>query len=289
MEPIVLVRTNPNPGGIAGTVRNARDNTPVANAHVLFFPLQPGAVHPANDMTLTDASGNYKFDSLATGTYGLVSYGTNFQVTTRSGISVGDSVKYGQDFYLSPTGGTAVIRIVLTWGSSPPDLDAHLTGPDTAGGRFHVYWNNRLNPDVAPYAGLDVDNTTDGGFPETITITRLNAGNYRFSVHDYTDKDSASTTKLGASGATVVLYDSTSVQTFYVPSGTGNLWTVFELSGNIANPTVIVRNSLSFVSDPTTILSPPTGPVVAGAAGGPATDARLIGQAVRAHAKQRKP
>ncbi len=97
---------------------------------------------------------------------------------------------------------------MLTWGSEPEDLDAHLTGPNASDdGRFHVYWPNgsRGSTDVAPFSKLDLDDTSGAG-PETITIGQLNSGVYRYSVHDFTNAHKAASTALGSSGAKGELY-----------------------------------------------------------------------------------
>jgi hypothetical protein len=64
------------------------------------------------------------------------------------------------------------ILVRLDWGSTPSDLDSHLSGPDLAGGRFHCFFVDR-NP--VPYVALDADDVTAFG-PETITISRSPAG-----------------------------------------------------------------------------------------------------------------
>ncbi len=39
--------------------------------------------------------------------------------------------------------GEPLVQMVLQWGDLPRDLDSHLTGPQTAGARFHVYYGSR--------------------------------------------------------------------------------------------------------------------------------------------------
>ena len=51
-------------------------------------------------------------------------------------------------------------RVILTWGSSPSDLDSHLEGPG-----YHVFYSNKTGKN----AELDVDDTTSYG-PETVTF-----------------------------------------------------------------------------------------------------------------------
>jgi len=146
-------------------------------------------------------------------------------------------------------------RIVLQWGDAPPDgvappdLDAHLTGPFGPETRFHVFYAAPGNLAAAPFAALDRDDT-DGAGPETITISQLTPGGlYRFSVHDFTNRNSPTSLALGTqSGATVTLYlaSSPTPQVFTVPNAQGTLWTVFELEDGIVTP----KNTMTFESDP---------------------------------------
>jgi hypothetical protein len=78
------------------------------------------------------------------------------------------------------------IQIVLNWGSRPedvPDVDSHLfcacTKPTA-----HVYFNSKNHATPDHNADLDVDDT-DGGGPETITVTNPPPGQYLFWAHDY--------------------------------------------------------------------------------------------------------
>lgn len=115
------------------------------------------------------------------------------------------------------------IRVVLTWGSTPADLDSHLWFPNN-----HVYFSNK----VGTKANLDVDDT-DGYGPETITIQEKKYGSeYYYAVHDFTNRSSTSSTQMSKSNATVFVYVGQSlVRTYYVPKNkTGNLWTVFKVT-----------------------------------------------------------
>jgi hypothetical protein len=168
---------------------------------------------------------------------------------------------------------------VLTWGASPNDLDSHLTGPNADGSRFHVYYASRGSLTLAPFAKLDVDDVSGFG-PETMTITQMNAGTYRYSVHDFSNRSSATSTALRSSGAKVQVYTPAGLaQTFFVPNQAGTLWTVFELSGTLANPLILGTNLMSFTSDPGAITSPP---MLSGRA---TTDALLISRAAAQNSK----
>ncbi|GGA47567.1 tetratricopeptide repeat protein [Dyella nitratireducens] len=116
------------------------------------------------------------------------------------------------------------LRVVLSWGAQPPDLDLHVAFPNN-----HVYWRSKRGTD----ANLDIDHVDSYG-PETITLERKHQGDtYVFAVHDYTDRDHADTMALANSQAKVFVYVGQSlVRSYYVPHNqAGNLWTVFRITG----------------------------------------------------------
>ena len=125
-------------------------------------------------------------------------------------------------------------QMILTWGTSPRDLDSHLTGPSAdASGRFHVYYASRGSVTASPFANLDTDDTSGLG-PEVVTITRVSAGRYRYAVHNYTGQTG---TGIEASGATVVMVvpGLGYLQRFAVPTANpanGNVWRVADLVSN---------------------------------------------------------
>lgn len=117
------------------------------------------------------------------------------------------------------------IRVVLSWGRSPMDLDSHF-----AFGRDHVYFNQRYGSD----SNLDVDDT-DGFGPETITLEKKHLGeSYVYAVHDFSNINQPQSTGLSNSQAKVFVYIGSSlVRTYYVPRNqVGNLWTVFRITAN---------------------------------------------------------
>lgn len=117
------------------------------------------------------------------------------------------------------------MRVVLTWGKNPADLDSHLMFP---GG--HIYFLNKEGED----ANLDVDDTNSYG-PETVTITKKHFGDtYTYAVQDYTNKGNPSRAGLSTSNAKVFVYVGSSlVRSYSVPVGQGgNIWTVFKLNPN---------------------------------------------------------
>ena len=78
---------------------------------------------------------------------------------------------------------------------------------------------------------------------------RLVAGPYRYSVHDYTNRNSSTSTGLAGSGATVkVFYYDGREYTFNVPNQPGTVWNVFEINGTTGAITAL--NQMEFESNP---------------------------------------
>ena len=133
------------------------------------------------------------------------------------------------------------IRIVLTWGETPRDLDSHLVGPGVDGIRFHVYYAQRNyyqdgtydSSDSLNAVDLDYDDKTSYG-PEITTIHTLTPGTYYFYVHDFSNGSSSSSTEMANSGATVKIYrgsSNTLVGSYTVDSSSsGTYWNVCELN-----------------------------------------------------------
>ncbi|AIS15574.1 tetratricopeptide repeat protein [Pseudomonas chlororaphis subsp. aurantiaca] len=117
------------------------------------------------------------------------------------------------------------LRVVLTWGATPSDLDSHMIFPGN-----NIYFRNQQGED----AHLDVDDI-DGYGPETITLEKKHYGeSYVYAVHDYSNQTRPESRQLAASQAKVFVYMGQSlVRTYYVPQDrSGNLWTVFRMTGN---------------------------------------------------------
>ena len=123
------------------------------------------------------------------------------------------------------------LRIVLTWGSEPNDLDSHLLGTSADGEDYHVYYSDReYYENGTMVAGLDLDDTSSYG-PETITVNKMNEnGVYSYYVHDYSNDYLDDSYELSYSGATVSVYSGAALIAKYsVPAGKiGTLWHVFD-------------------------------------------------------------
>lgn len=118
------------------------------------------------------------------------------------------------------------MRIVLSWGESPLDIDSHLSYQ----GGYVCYYKKE-----ASQANLDVDDTNSYG-PETITITKKIEGKkYVYAVHNFSDKDLANNSNLSNySGAKVYVYiGNTLIKTYTVPTQKkGNIWIPFIIDEN---------------------------------------------------------
>ena len=117
------------------------------------------------------------------------------------------------------------LRVVLTWGKAPRDLDSHMIFPGN-----NIFFRNKKGTD----AELDVDDTDSYG-PETITLQKKHYGeSYVYAVHDYSNSGYPNSSELSNSEAKVFVYMGQSlVRTYYVPQNrTGNLWTVFRMTGS---------------------------------------------------------
>jgi hypothetical protein len=182
----------------------------------------------------------------ATGADGSVTTLSNgaFSIEISSGLQVISFSKFGYVFYdlyvyviandtvtlsedvvgYTPLGDDE-IRIVLTWGSYPGDLDSHLYITKISD---EVYYYDELASDGS--ANLDWDDT-DGYGPETITITTQLSGDYYYSVYNYDEVGSFITTK-----AIVKVYNSSGLWRTYEADdisgdGTQDWWRVFKLNG----------------------------------------------------------
>ncbi len=238
-------------GSASGYIYNALNGNPVAGVTLSFRPGINSTTGTISGSTTSLSNGSYSITSLETGNYTVEASKTGYITTYFSVIIIGGQNTGGQNGVITPDLDDTEVRIVLTWGQTPRDLDSHITGPNLAGGRFHVYYGNRnYYYDNMLYCNLDVDDVTSYG-PETVTIYHQSEGMYRYSVHDYTNRHSTDSYILSNSGAIVRVYFGAELQqTFYVPTNRiGTLWTVFELVNGVIYPI----NAMTNVSNPGTI------------------------------------
>lgn len=83
-----------------------------------------------------------------------------------------------------------------------------------------------------------------------MTINNVGDGLYRYSVHDYTNRSSTSSTALSFSGAKVKVYIGDEVKEFNVPQNrVGTLWEVFVIENGVFK----LINEMTSHSSPSTI------------------------------------
>ncbi len=212
----VIERDNPicgdDDGSLSGRIVDATNGAAIEGVTVTLSGT-------AQRTTATGSDGTYSFADLPAGPYAVTAEKDDYITEMREASVAGSPVVV--NIVMSPTIHGSQYRIVLTWGTTPRDLDSHLW----VGDDYHVYYSTPGSSSSPPYAELDRDHT-DGEGPETITIHQL-TGPYKYAVHNFTG-----TPSLTASNAIVRVYTGSQlVRTFTVPtSGSGLWWYVFDMS-----------------------------------------------------------
>ena len=241
LEPVLQVDVSRSgPGTVTGRVISALDATGVPSATVR---LRRGInVTTGNTVATvtTSADGHYQVVNLAAGNYTAEASKTSWGTGYSTVLCIGQQTTTAREISLTPVLPSGVTRIVLTWGTSPADLDSHLDGPLPDGSRFHLYFPHAEVNNGSPwpqFVTLDRDDTYQEG-PETTTILQQIAGTYWFAVHDWSNQYSSSSLALSRSGARVQVFrGSQQIADFHVPTNQGGtLWTVFELTGSSITP-----------------------------------------------------
>lgn len=170
--------------------------------------------------------------SLVSGMY-TVQISKEGYVDTYETIFVSGSSENLTQLYLSKQLNENELRIVLTWGETPNDLDSHLFTPGNMGQQdedYHVAYYQKDLPDGS--ASLDVDER-EGYGPETVTIDSVKEGQYKYYVADFSNCSCGNedSYEMSRSHAAVRVYGKDGlIQTFYVPANRrGVLWEVFEI------------------------------------------------------------
>ncbi|MGB0453744.1 MAG: carboxypeptidase regulatory-like domain-containing protein [Bacteriovoracaceae bacterium] len=220
-------------GDISGKVSDASDGSAISDATVTHVS--------SGDTDTTDGSGNYSFTGLSDGNHVFTfAQGTYTSQSVTVTIDCNETAN-GNVSLLNATLSTNKITIVLSWGTSPSDLDSHLYIPQTASSTYHRYYANKntdTNIDAAPFSNLDYDHTGGTG-PETITVRFQSSATdyprtYRYFVNNYSHSNNGSNDHFKDSEAVVRVYkDGTLSNTFNVStSDESNYWHVFDMSSN---------------------------------------------------------
>jgi len=246
LDAVPMVPVTTGNGIITGIVRDATRNAAIqTTATVQLFSGQNTISGTPIATVFSATDGSYTYSNVPPGTYTIVAKASGFSDGSRTGVSVGGGqITPRQDLFLSPTGSAILLRVVLSWGALPSDLDSYLSGPNGVGGTFTINYSNRGSCSALPFACLDVDVTTGYG-PETIAVTRLTGGQrYVYQVHNFTDDGLPNSSTLARSSARVDVFSATGlIQSFAVPSGVGTLWSVFDWDGTTIRPINTISNN----------------------------------------------
>ena len=216
---------------LSGKVIDAATGSYITGATLKFYE-GSGAYGDAIEIT-TDSFGKYSIGLQNSGNHTIVVskegyIEENFQVYISSGGN-----EMTKDFAISSKLEEDQIRLVLTWGALPTDLDSYLVGTTSTGRSINISFMNMIARDSSNVlAQLDVDDMTGYG-PETITLNAVD-GTYEYYVKDYTGSGTMS-----SSGAQVKIYKGSSlVEVINVCSGLRNDWSVCR----IVRGTITVTN-----------------------------------------------
>lgn len=222
----------PDANSISGEVIDAVTGERLSNAAVNLHVSEDGAPGTIIASFLTNYEGRFIFLNLEPGAYVITGTVYGYAGGERQATLTRNAVLAHQDLVLSPLLEDDDIRIILTWGKDPEDLEAHLTAPNAEGCRHHCfYWNQEI-----PGANLDLDDRHSYG-PETITITDLVSGAYRYYVHNFTNRSNLNNYSLAYYGAEVRVYRAGEAEplVFKTPPDRytrGTVWHVFDLDGD---------------------------------------------------------
>lgn len=183
-----------------------------------------GVDYSGTSTATADSAGNFTIALRRSSVATLVAQsGTRLSNTVRFSGSANDST-LSPCLTLGQAG--AGLTMKLTWGARPSDLDSHLYTPSGA----QVYFSSRGSLAGAPFANLDVDDTSSYG-PEVVTISRLMVGTYTYFVRNYSGYSSG---PIAAASARVELSIPGRAVELVTPPATGelsstNYWVLFAL------------------------------------------------------------
>jgi len=252
---MTLLADNCSAGTVAGTITDAVSGNAVSGVSLSVRNGWNATSGSTTGTTTTTANnGTYTLSSMNAGGYTIEASKSGY-ITTSFNVNVCGNLT-NQNTNISESLNSDSMRIVLHWGNLANNvvsiLDSHLTGPDNNTSRFHIYWNastavtgRHQDPDNFYYytnayqcnscttvqasdnVSLDRDDMDGPPGTETITITKVRSGTYRYSVQDYSNRGLTSPDNLSKSGTTVTVYFNDTATTYNVPNDNGSLWTVF--------------------------------------------------------------
>jgi hypothetical protein len=175
---------------------------------------------------ITDNDGSFEVLNMAYGQYSFILNKDGF-ISTSLNLTVDKNTTDSKDLSMSPILSIDTMRIRLTWGQSPSDLDSHLVKKTDGNQDYHIYYSNSNDSTTGDM--LDRDDTNGEG-PETITINKININSiYTYYVHDFNNGSSS----IKNSSASVKISSGNTEFTYYPPNDDGEYWRVFTIKNGI--------------------------------------------------------
>jgi len=206
---------------LTGKVVDATTSTPLAGAEI--------QIAGTRLKETSDTNGEFRLVNAPEGPVGIKVSAPKFS-TNELEKELTPGAETRLDVALSPGMARGQMRIVLTWGQNPADLDAHLDAPLPGGKRCHIFFGDRGDLHSKEYVNLDVD-CQKGMGPETITVLGVQPGRYHYFVHDFTNIKNLSSRALAQSKAKVEVYQGGQMlRRFTVDDRSeGNIWHVCDI------------------------------------------------------------
>ena len=248
-------------GGIFGTIKDARTGLPISGVkiQVYYGANNTSGNNAATDIPwYTDTNGKFSYKKwsvfgadfgLPAGNYTLILSKDEY-ISTSYNVVIEGGKDCEFNGSISPVSAQHEYRIVLSWGSSPSDLDSHYSGLTKNGYIDHVYYSRKSGYT----ANLDIDDTSSYG-PETIYVSDYEdlVDGFYYSVHDYSNCNTTyGSYALANSNATVRLYQGQQLlKTYYVPTGReGTVWNVFSITGD---GRITAINTMEYNTNPSNV------------------------------------
>ncbi len=257
MHPVIIH------GDISGKITDALTGELVGNVSLeLRWGINPPEENAVLYTGSTGALGRYTIENVKAGVYTVFASKNGYRDGSFIVKVIGAEEVPNQDGFLSPGIEGEEMRIVLTWGLTPTDLDSHLWAPHNGcegTNPYHLYYPDSENSGgqgCSSYFSLDLDDVTSYG-PETTTIWQWNpTDSYRFLVQDYTNRSCTPGVlpckAMSNSGATVTVLTATDTFVFNIsPDTSATAWRVFDIDA--ATHTIQPLNEYFYASNPSSV------------------------------------
>lgn len=216
-------------------VINATNASVITDANVIVKYGNDRADSTTRYSGITDANGEVEFTDIPYGEYTFILNKEGF-IDTSLNLTVDEGSAVSTDLSMSPILASGEMRIRLSWGLSPADLDSHLVKKTDGVEDYHIYYSD--SNDYRTGDNLDLDDT-DGEGPETITISGIDSTSvYTYYVHNYSgDYDG----KIKDSGASVIISNGNSEESpiYPIAGGEGEYWRVFTIENGIYKKCIV--------------------------------------------------